>query len=160
MDWYAVYTKPKQEDRVEKNLLNASLEVFNPKIRKKKYVRNRYEYVVKPFFPCYVFVRLEPGRHYHMVSYTRGVRNIVGAPWPVSEEVINIIRSRMNEEGFVVISPDIKKGDRVEITETPLKGFVGIFDGQVKDSDRVMVLLSTIEYQAKVEIEKEFLDKL
>lgn len=148
---------------MEKNLSGAFFEVFNPKIKRKKSIRGRYGYAVQPFFPCYVFARFELDRHYHMVKYTRGVRNIVGnpgSPWPVSKEIIDIVKSRMNEDGFVVIRPDIKVGDMVEITEPPLKGFVGIFESEIKDSDRIIVLLNTIEYQAKIKIEKEFLKKL
>ncbi len=162
MNWHAVYTKPKQEDRVEENLSRASIEVFNPKLKRKKLVRGKYDYVVQSFFPCYVFARFEPKRHYHMLKYTRGVKGIVGAkgsPWPVSDEIIEIIRSRMNDEGMIVISQDIKAGDKVEIVEGPLAGFIGIFEREMKDKDRVIVLLNAIEYQARIEIEKEFLKK-
>lgn len=162
MNWYAIYTKQKQEDRVAESLSRASIAVFNPRLRRKKLVRGKYEQVIQPFFPCYVFAQFDPVRHYHMIKYTRGVRGMVGAagsPWPVSDDIIGIIRSRMNDEGLIVIRPDITVGDRVEITEGPLQGFVGIFEKEMKDRERVVVLLNTIEYQAKVEIEREFLKK-
>ncbi|MEW6118027.1 MAG: transcription termination/antitermination NusG family protein [Nitrospirota bacterium] len=162
MHWYAVYTKQRQEERVEENLSRASLEVFSPKLKRKKLIRGTYEQVVQPLFPCYIFVRFDMDKHYHMIKYTRGVRGIIGnpgSPWPVGEDIIGIIRSRMNEEGLIVIKPDIRLGDSVEITEGPLKGFIGIFEKEMNDRDRVIVLLNTIEYQARVEIEKEFLRK-
>jgi len=162
MNWYAVYTKPKQESRVEENLSQASIEVFNPKFRKKKLIRGKYEYVTQVFFPRYIFVRFDPVADYRTIKYTRGVSNIVGnkgVPWPVSEEIINIVRSRMDEEGFVVVAQDIKAGDRVEITEGPLKGFIGIFERETKDRDRILVLLNTIGYHATVEVERDFLKK-
>lgn len=162
MNWYAIYTKPKQEDKVEENLARASIEVFNPKLRRKRLVRGRYEHVIRPFFPNYLFARFDPVLQYHLIKYTRGVSGIlgnVGSPWPVSEEMISIIRSRMNEEGLIVIRPDIKVGDKVEITEGPFTGFIGIFEREMKDKDRIIVLLNTIEYQARVEIEKELLKK-
>lgn len=162
MNWYAIYTKQKQEDRVEENLSRASIELFNPKLKRKKLIRGKYEQVIQPFFPCYLFAKFEPEKQYHMIKYTRGVRGIIGnpgSPWPVDEEIIEIIRSRMNEDGVIVIRHDIKVGDKVEITEGPLAGFVGIFEREMKDRDRVIVLLNTIEYQARVEIEKEVLKK-
>ncbi len=162
MNWYAIYTKPKQEDRVEENLSRASIEVFNPKLRRKKPVRGKYEQVIQPLFPCYVFARFEPVKQYHMIKYTRGVSGILGnqgSPWPVGKEIIDIIKSRMTGDGVIVIRPDIKVGDKVEITEGPMAGFIGIFDREMKDKDRVVVLLNTIEYQARVEIEKEALKK-
>ncbi len=162
MNWYAIYTKPKQEDRAEENLARASIEVFNPKLRRKRLVRGKYEHVIRPFFPNYLFAKFDPFRQYHLIKYARGVRGIIGnkgIPWPVSEDIISIIKSRMNEEGLIVISPDIKVGDKVEITEGPFTGFIGIFEREMKDKDRIVVLLSTIEYQARVEIEKELLKK-
>lgn len=162
MYWYAIYTKPKQEDRVEENLSRASIEVFNPKLRRKKFIRGKYEQVIQPLFPCYIFARFDSTTLYHMVKYTRGIRGLIGnpgSPWPVSEDIIKIIKSRMNEEGLIVIRPDIKIGDKVEITEGPFIGFIGIFEREMKDKDRVIVLLNTIEYQARVEIERETLKK-
>ncbi|MEW5744433.1 MAG: transcription termination/antitermination NusG family protein [Nitrospirota bacterium] len=162
MSWYAIYTKPKQEDRVAENLSRALHGVFNPKLKRKKLIRGRYEQVIRPFFPCYVFAQFDPASQYHMIKYTRGVRGIVGSPgspWPVSEEIIGIIRAKMDDEGLIVIKPDIRVGDPVEITEGPLQGFAGIFEKEMKDRDRVVVLLNTIEYQATVEIEREFLRK-
>ena len=160
MKWYAIYVKPKQEDKVEETLARASIEVFNPKLRRKRLIRGKYEPVIRPFFPNYIFAKFDSSTQYHMIKYTRGVRGIVGnlgSPWPVSEEIINIIKSRINEEGFIVITPDIKIGDKVEITEGLFRGFIGIFEREMKDSDRIIVLLNTIEYQARVEIEKELL---
>lgn len=162
MNWYAIYTKPKHEDRVEEILSRASFEVFNPKLRKKRIVRGKNECVIRPFFPNYLFVKFDPSRQYHMIKYTRGVRGIIGnpgSPWPVSEDIISFIRSRMNENGLIVITPDIEIGDKVEITEGPFRGFIGIFEREMKDSDRIIVLLNTIEFQARVNIDKELLVK-
>ncbi|MBF0559374.1 MAG: hypothetical protein HQL08_11415 [Nitrospirae bacterium] len=162
MNWYAIYTKPKQEDKVEETFRRAAIEVFNPKLRRKKLVRGKNEHVITPFFANYLFAKFDPLKQYHMIKYTRGVRGIVGnpgSPWPVSDDIINIIRSRMNEDGLIVITPDIEIGDRVEIMEGPFRGFMGIFEKEMKDSDRIIVLLNTIEYQARVNIDKEFLVK-
>ncbi len=162
MKWYVIYTKPKQEDRVEETLARATVEVFNPKLRRKRLIRSKYERVIRPLFPNYLFAKFDPSRHYHMIKYTRGVRCIVGnrgSPWPVSEDIIDIIKSRMNEEGLIVINPDIKVGDKVEITEGPFRGFIGIFEREMKDSERIIVLLNTIQYRASIDIEKELLRK-
>lgn len=143
--------------------MNASFEVLNPKIRKKRLIRGGCEYVVQPFFPCYIFVRFDPDLHYRLIKYTRGVRKIVGNhsdPWPLGEEMVGIIRTRINNDGYVEVRPDIKVGDKVEILDSSLKGFAGIFEREMKDSDRVMVLLDTIEYQARIAIERQFLKKI
>jgi hypothetical protein len=40
MNWYAVCTKPGVEDAVFRKLRQAGIEVFNPKLRIRKFVRN------------------------------------------------------------------------------------------------------------------------
>lgn len=145
------------------NLSNASFEIFIPWVKKKRFIRGSSQSTPQPFFPCYIFVRFEPSKHYHTIKYTRGVRDIVGtpgSPWPVSDELIDIIKSQINEEGFVITGTDIEVGDTVEIMDQPLEGFAGIFESEMKDSDRVIVLLNTIAYQARVEIERGALKKL
>ncbi|HXW68201.1 MAG TPA: transcription termination/antitermination NusG family protein [Dissulfurispiraceae bacterium] len=162
MKWYVIYTKPRQEDNVEESLARASVEVFNPKLRRKRLIRGKYRHVIRPLFPNYLFAKFDPSLQYNMVKYTRGVSSIVGnrgLPWPVSEDIIDIIKSRLNEEGLIVITPDIKVGDKVEITEGPFRGFIGIFEREMKDSERIIVLLNTVEYRASLDIEKELLRK-
>jgi|Deesub1362A_J573_1020465.scaffolds.fasta_scaffold00004_303 transcription elongation factor/antiterminator RfaH len=160
LSWYAVYIKPRHEDMVAERLSRAEIEVFNPKLKRVKVIRRRYREVIEPVFPCYIFARFDISSGYRMVKYTRGVKDIVGGggmPWPVDDRIIKVIESMMNKDGLLVIRPEIHPGDKVEITNGPLKGLVGIFEKEMKGKDRVIVLLNTLQYQARVEIKKEFL---
>ncbi len=156
-NWYCIYTKAGKEDAVSDALRGRlGLEVFNPKIRRKRYLKGRYVAAVEELFPCYIFSRFELEEHYHTIKYTRGVRRIVGdsvgSPYAVDEAIIQAIRSRM-VEGFVVLQPrKFARGEKVVIQEGPLKGLEGIFLEELKPKERVLILLSTIRYQAKVEI--------
>jgi transcription antitermination factor NusG len=80
-----------------------------------------------------------------------------GNPHIVNGEIIDQIQSRMNDGFFQVEQEAFRRGDRVEIREGPFRGFAGVFQKEVKARDRVMILLSTIAYQARVEVEKGFL---
>jgi transcriptional antiterminator RfaH len=75
---YAVYTKPKKEDSVAFLLQNRGLEVLNPKIKSRKFKRNKLTDVVEPLFPCYIFANFDKYKYVHLITYTRGVRYIVG----------------------------------------------------------------------------------
>jgi len=161
-NWYCIYSKPHYEDHVAQYLTNHwDLESFNPKLRMRKYMRGKIKEVVEALFPCYIFSRFDPAKHYHMIKYTRGVRKIVGDqtgnPYIVDEEVIGQIQSRM-EEGFIRIEPpDFNEGDEVIVQEGPFKGFAGIFKKGLKARDRVTILINAVSYQANVEIDKVFL---
>jgi len=159
MQWYAVYTKPKREDAVAGSLENAGIEVFNPRLKQKKYMQGAYRNKISPLFPCYVFVKFEPETTAHMIKYTRGVKRVVGGdfPWPVSDEVIDLIRNQ-EEDGIIAIKPpDLKYGDSVAINDGPLSGLRGIFEKELSGQERVVLLLSAVEYQARVVVDKAFL---
>ena len=98
-----------------------------------------------------------------MITYTRGVRKIVGDktyPWPVAEDIIGFIRSN-EKDGFVAIKcEELSEGDRVRISEGPLSGLTGIFKKVIKGTERVVLLLNAIEYQARVIVERTSLSKI
>jgi len=163
--WYCIYTKAKKEDQVCRRLMDTSdIEVFNPKLKRTQ-KRNRggdARDVVEPLFPCYIFSRFNPGKYYHMIKYTSGVKKIVGDgagnPYRVDENVIALIKSRA-KDGFIrcMERSDFTAGDNVIVKEGPLKGLMGIFLGEVNVRDRVIILLSAIAYQARIELEKSFI---
>jgi len=161
--WYAVHTKPRQEDVAEATLHELGLPTFNPKLKERKIVRGMRQEVIKPLFPGYIFSKFRCDTFLRAVKYARGVRRVVGAgdmPTPVDEEIIGIIHSRM-KNGYVVIEPPkLEPGDQVVVEEGPLRGFVGIFEREMKGSERVVILLNTIKYQARVVIERAGLRKL
>ena len=156
--WHAVYTKPKKEASVAFHLQNIGIEILNPKLRSKKYRENRFLEVVEPLFPCYIFANFEKDKYSHLINYTRGVRYIVGKnnPVMVHEEIIKTIREGMGVDDIIVVKPQsFRKGDRVYIREGPFKDFCGVFEREIKGSDRVMLLLSTLNY--KIELDGSFL---
>jgi len=163
MNWYVIYTKPKAEDIVSQKLIQTGLEVYNPKMRVKKYVRNRYCEAIEQLFPCYLFARFEADKYLWMITYTRGVKKVVGGrntPWPVADGVIDFIRSH-EKDGFIIRRcEEIREGDTVKIAEGPLKGLTGIFKQIIKGTERVLLLLNAIEYQARVVLDRASLMKV
>jgi transcriptional antiterminator RfaH len=162
--WYCIHTRPKHEDIVEKKLLNLpNIDIINPKIKVKKYVRYRLVEVVEHLFPCYIFSRFDKINYFHMIKYTRGVRKFVGASsgWPfiVDDNIVELIKSRMKNGHIHIEQRRILPGDSVKITEGPLKGLSGILLSETKASERVMVLLSTLHYQGRVRVLRDLVAK-
>jgi transcriptional antiterminator RfaH len=156
--WYAVYTKPRREDSVAFLLQNRGLEVLNPKIKFRKFKRNKLTDVIEPFFPCYLFANFDKDKYAHLITYTRGVRYIVGKKNPVAvqDEVVNVIKDGIEDNNIIVIKPStFKNGDKVLIKDGPFKDFYGIFEKEIKGHERVMILLETI--QCRLELDSYFL---
>jgi transcriptional antiterminator RfaH len=158
--WYVVHTHPKQEERAEGNLKAWGVKTFYPKFREPRY--NQFTgartYLIKSLFPKYFFAWFSASEMLHKVCFTRGVHNVVSfgnGPMPVGDEIITIIQSRIDADGFVQLEDEIKIGDRVTIKDGPLRSLIGVFDREIKNSDRVMILLTTLSYQGCVLIEKD-----
>lgn len=161
--WYAIHTKPKQENRACENLLAWNVETFAPLLRKRyfKPFTTRAVYRNEPLFRSYIFARFDAGDMLHKVRFTRGVHSVVscgGNPIPIDDEVIRLIQLR-SEDGFVRLNDDLKHGDKVVVEGGPLKGLSGIFDRRTSDSERILLLLQTVTYQACVEVESAMVRK-
>jgi transcriptional antiterminator RfaH len=90
------------------------------------------------------------------------VQNVVsfgGRPVPVDDEVIDLIRSRLDDEGIVQVE-ELRTGDRVQVKSGNLKSLCGVFEQKLKDSDRVKILLNTVNYQSHLVIDREMIEKV
>lgn len=160
--WYVIHTNPRQEDRTAGNLKAWNVETFSPQIRAWRYNQFTGERIdmIKPLFPRYLFAKFDLEHFYHKVRYTRGVNSVVtftDHPARVDDDIIALIKSRIVSDGFVKVGSDLKPGDRVVIKDGPLKNLSGIFESEMSDSDRVVVLLNTLSYQARVHVDRDLL---
>ena len=155
-NWFAVQTKPSQEDTAAFNLGRMGLDLFLPKVlvgsRKGR---------TKPLFPRYLFARFCPLRYMHLIIYARGVSQIVCSghtPLPVDVSIIDSIRDRVGPDGVLNLSFDVfQPGDRITVKDCPFSGNTGIFERETDECKRVVILLEAIHYQARVVVDKTYI---
>ncbi|HJQ69034.1 MAG TPA: transcription termination/antitermination NusG family protein [Blastocatellia bacterium] len=156
-NWYAIQTKPHQEDQAAFNIRRLGVDVLLPKIKQHKLTLGHNKQVIKPLFPRYLFARFSPSPHLHSIKYARGVNRVVCAgdmPVPLDEEIILSIRSRLGKDGIVDKSPSaLRNGDPVVINDGPFQGLAGVFERDFSDGERAVILLKMVEYQVRVFIE-------
>jgi transcriptional antiterminator RfaH len=155
--WYAVHTNARQEDRAYGNLLAWGVESFSPRLREGR--RNQFNgavtYYSKPMFPRYIFARFDAEQMLSKVSYTRGVHSVVGfggGPSPIPDEVIEVLRAQVGADGYVKLCDEFKRGDELVITSGLLKNFRGVFERHARDSERVLLLLDTVNFQGRLSV--------
>lgn len=162
--WYAIHTKFHDEERADRNLTAWGIETFAPRIKKRSY----NQFSGKPInfsaalFPRYIFARFDADKMLGKIYHTRGVKLIVSfnqTPQSIDDEVIALIKSRVGEDGFVVIGEILKPGDEVIVKDGMLKGISGIFDRSMNADGRVMILLKAIHTQVSFIVEKELVGK-
>ena len=163
--WYAIRTHLNQENRAAANLRAYNIEVFFPRIKEKR--RNQFSgaitFLTKPFFGRYLFARFNVEQLLHKVWFTRGVQSVVcfgGIPSVVDDNIIEFLQARTNSEGLVRLGEDLKPGDKVIMNNGMLDNLVGIFEREMNDSERVLILLETINYQGHVIVERSSLRKV
>src|SRR6185295_11920843 len=162
--WYVVHTNPKQEERANSNLVAWGVETLHPKLKTRRH--NEFTgvptYITQPLFPRYLFAKFNAREQLSKILYTRGVHNVVcfgDSPASVSEEIIDVIRERIDHTGVVKARDDLKPGDRVVISAGPLRNLTGVFEREVKGNDRVMILLNAIGYQGHLEVERSLIER-
>jgi transcriptional antiterminator RfaH len=162
IDWYIVNTKPKQEFHAEKNLKTQGITAYLPVYRKKiKKNREKIE-VLTPLFSGYLFARFNIQEFYHRVRYTRGVKTILGNDeylWSIDNEKIEDIKSR-EDNGIVVLTRReefFRKGDRIVIDEGAFEGWEGIFQEELPDRERAIIMLTNIRYTSTLILPKKYL---
>lgn len=162
-EWYAIRTKRKEEARAEVNLKSWQVQTFAPKLRELCSSGYSGHYVNKPLFSSYIFARFNATRQLHNINYTRGVQNVVsfgGNPIPIDDVIIDFIKDRVDEHGFVRLGEELKRGDKVTVKFGPLKSLVGIFQKRIKETDRVKILLDAVSYQNHVLIDREMIERV
>lgn len=140
MLWYAIHSKPKQEQRALENLQLQGFEAWLPMLALEKLRRGRLAEVVEPMFSRYLFIRLDTEHdNWAPIRSTLGVSRLVSfgnRPASMPDELIQALR------GLPARAPErlLKAGQEVRFVDGPLKGLQGIYqhaDGEA----RAMVLV-------------------
>jgi transcriptional antiterminator RfaH len=159
-NWYVVATKPKNEERAALNLQQGSIDVLAPKLKLRKFKEGRFVYVVEPMFPGYIFVKFHPIDEFRLVKYTRGVKTIIhfgGRIAPMQEELIEYIRSKLDDGIATVQKRQFERGEKIIIKEGPFKNMSGLFEQELDGKERVAILLDGIQYSARMEIDRDLI---
>ena len=121
--WYALYTRPRWEKKVNNLLLQKGIEVYCPLNKVRRKWSDRIKTVEEPLFKSYVFVKVtEEDRT--KVRMTDGVVNFVyweGKPAIIKEKEIQTIKRFLDEhENVEVVKIDLNEGDRVQVVAGPM----------------------------------------
>lgn len=161
--WYAVYTKPREEDRAESNLRAWGVQTLLPRFKEQRCRELSSNARLKHLFPRYIFAHFNCDTSLHKVNYTRGVCGVVkfgDKPCPIDDIIIETIQAQIGQEGYINFEETFCSGDHVTIQDGPFKSLHGTVEREMSDSDRLVVLLSSVSYQGRLMIEKALVKKV
>jgi transcription antitermination factor NusG len=128
--WYACYTNPRAEKKVDGVLAQRGIPAFLPIVSMPRQWHDRRKIVSMPLFPSYVFAHFD-AMNAGAVLRVPGVLNIVrfdGRLAPITnEEIENIARfvRAVSQSGYVPAPVEFQVGQRVRITSGPFEGVEG-----------------------------------
>ena len=149
MNWYAIHSRPRQEERALENLQRQGFEAWLPMLTVEKVLRSKLVQVVEPMFSRYLFIRLDTEQtNWSPIRSTLGVSKLVSfgnRPAVVADELIEALQQLPEQAPQRLIQP----GQQVKIVSGPLRGIEGIYqqpDGEL----RAMVLIELLNKQHRI----------
>ena len=123
LKWYAIYTRPRWEKKVNTLLLQKGIEVYCPLNKVRRKWSDRMKTIEEPLFKSYVFVKVSEDEKTN-VRMTNGVVNFVywnGKPAIIKEKEIQTIKRFLDEyENVETVKMQLQPGDRVQVIAGPM----------------------------------------
>lgn len=152
--WFAVQVKGRSEKLIASLLAQKGYEEFVPTYHEKRRWSDRVKDRELPLFPSYLFCRFPVERRLPILT-TPGVIRILGlgkVPIPVAESEVAAIQAIVESGWQAEPWPYLQTGQRVQITEGPLRGLEG-FLVTVKNQKRLVVSVTLLRRSVTVEID-------
>jgi transcriptional antiterminator RfaH len=154
--WIVVNSQPHREHIALDNLGRQAFHAYCPMMRKRVRHARRTQEVLRPLFPGYLFVRVNPDlQRWRPILSTYGVRTLVCCgerPSLLDDGFVAGLKAR--EMGGAIVRPErpYAPGQRVKMAG-------GVFDGliatilELDEKDRLVVLMDLLNRPTRVRVE-------
>ena len=144
--WYAIQTKPRQEETALTHLERQGYECHLPRIRERRLIRRRYVSVTTALFPRYLFACLDLDiQNTAPIRSTHGVVGLVRFgldPAPLPEGFVEGLRDQ-DDRGCIPELAGWQAGDALEVIDGPFAGLRAVFAARDGNA-RVVVLMELL----------------
>lgn len=168
-DWYALHTFSGYENVAKENLgividkYSLQERVFDIIIPMEDVVEEKNgkrQVVSRKLMPGYIFVKMIYGDDiWHAITRTRGITGFVGPkgrPLPLTSDEIH----KMRLEKVVVVATDLVEGNKVEVLEGALNGFVGTVVSVDAVNNKCRVIVEMFGRETPVDLSLEQVKKV
>ena len=161
--WYALYTKPRWEKKIDSVLVRKGIESRCPLQKIERQWSDRKKIIEDPLFKSYVFVRIDDTER-SKVLMTDGVLNFVhylGKPAVIKNEEVDTIKRYLAEKDasiFIISSEGFAEETKIRVNHGIFMGNEGtVLRGGKK---KVYVKLESLGQVMVVEFPAEFLSPI
>lgn len=154
--WFVVQTQPRAEAKAKRHLVNQGFETYMPVYERRVRHARRIEVVLRPLFPGYLFVQLDPEmQRWRSINGTVGVHQILtdgNAPRPVPDRIIEEIVARQDESGAIKLAPpSFNPGQAVRLVDGAFAEVSALFE-EMRDESRAVLLISLLGRKVRVNV--------
>ena len=155
--WIVASTHPHREKLALDNLSRQGFHAYCPRIRKRIRHARRLKQVLRPLFPGYVFIRLNPEfQQWRSIGSTFGVRNLIRfgeRPGTVPDQFVAGLLT--TEADGAVTMPrardSYEPGEKVRMREGPFDGLIATVLS-AGERERIVVLMDLLRRSVRVRV--------
>ena len=157
-NWYLLTSKPKQDEKAEKQLLNQGYKIYRPLARRLRKSRGKMVERIESLFPRYIFIHLDLVEdNWFPIRSTIGVSDFVrfgGEPAKVPSEIVTTLKLQEDEVANKAIDLDrFKRGEKIIVNYGAFKGLQAVFECYEDGEQRSVVLLQMLGKMTKLTVD-------
>lgn len=162
-NWYALYTKPRWEKKIDASLIKKNIESWCPLQKIEKQWSDRKKIIEEPLFKSYIFVHIANSER-SKVFQTDGILNFVyylGKPAIIKEAEINLIKQYLLEKDVkisLISKEGFEESTKIRVNHGVFMGKVGTVLKNMKK--KIYVKLESLGQVMVVEFPVEYLSHL
>ena len=153
MNWYALYTKPRNEQKVAQKLQALGIIAYCPLVLSIKQWSDRKKKVLVPLLPSYVFVQMEDHNRKDVFQVGGVVQYVfwLGKPAIIKPNEIEALKQQF-DSSVPIVNLEIstwRSNETIQISDGPFKGQEAIVDQL--SSNKVRLLLKSLNIYITIE---------
>jgi transcription antitermination factor NusG len=159
--WYALYTRPRFEKKVDQLLLEKGIESFLPLCTTVRYWSDRKKKIQEPLIPSYIFVHANRTERLLSLQSSGVIRMIFFNNQPARipddqiENLRTVIEHGYNPQPFQYLN----RGDEVEVVAGPLRGVHGYFIEE-RGQEHLIISVHPIRQSVAIQVERSQIRKV
>ncbi len=144
MEWFALYTKPRNEKRVAESLAALGIEAYCPLVTTIKQWSDRKKKVESPLIPSYVFVKVEEANRKDVFQVAGVVQYVfwLGKPAKIKPHEIEALKTQLAAPVINVAIETWTPNAQIQINEGPFKNQMAVVDKV--SSNKVTLILKSL----------------
>lgn len=130
MEWFALYTKPRNEKKVAETLAALGIEVYCPLVTTIKQWSDRKKKVESPLIPSYVFVKIEEANRKDVFQVAGVVQYVfwLGKPAKIQPHEIEALKTQLAAPVVKVTLETWSPNAQIQINEGPFKNQMAVVE--------------------------------